>query len=621
MAKELNLMESMEKLVQRLKECNAAYRSGTPLISDQEYDQLVEELRRLDPRHPFLQAVEPESFGGRMQVRHPVPMLSTEKAYSRNDLARFVTRVRKAAAELEIADLLFRVTPKLDGLAGRDDGRVFATRGNGETGYEISSAFKKGVISIGGRGLGVGEIVIVKSYFEKYLAGEFEHPRNMVVGIISSDTVNESAQKALEDRVVHFVPYVALSDWVGSGEELLENAQTISADLILKTDYPVDGAVAEVVSTELKQFMGATHHHHRWQVAIKTRGDTALTIVEDVTWQVGRTGNITPVMEVSPVPLSGATIRRVTAHHAGMIKEKAIGIGSRIEIIRSGEVIPKLEKVIVTAEQIKIPDECPSCNTPLEWRNDFLKCVNPDCQAQVEQNLLHWFKTLGNADWFGIKTIKKLVDGGYDSLEKIYDMAQPDFLELGFGPVQSKNLVQAIRISRTKSVEDWRFLAAMGIPDLGRGDSRKLLAHFRLEDITDVTAEDIEKIDGFGSISSRSITKGIKQRKIIFSHLLSLKFNLERTPLMSTAKAQDSPIAGKGVVFTGKMLRGTRDEMQAAARKLGARVQTAVSSKTDYLVCGEKVGARKMEKAVKAGAGIMTEEEYRILIEMKSENP
>jgi DNA ligase (NAD+) len=608
-------MESIEKRVQRLKACNAAYRSGTPLISDHAYDQLVEELRGIDPGHPFLHTVEPEALGGRTQVRHPMPMLSTEKAYTKDDLARFVTRAGKAAAEFKITDLLFRVTPKLDGLAGRDDGRIFASRGNGDTGFEISSAFTKGVVPIGGRGLGVGEIVIVKSYFEKHLAGEFEHPRNMVVGIISSDTVNESAQKALTDQAVHFVPYVRLPDWVGTGEALLENTGAISADLISKTDYPVDGVVAEVVSVELQRFMGATHHHNRWQIAIKTRGDTALTVVENIIWQVGRTGNVTPVMEVSPASLSGATIRRVTAHHAGMIKEKFIGVGARIEIIRSGEVIPKLERVIAPAEQVRIPDACPSCNSPLEWRNDFLKCLNPGCRAQIEQNLLHWFKTLGTADWFGIKTIEKLVDGGYDSLEKIYNMVLADFLALGFGPVQSKNLTRAIDISRTRQVEDWRFLAAMGIPDLGRGDSRKLLAHFTLEDIINATVEDIEQINGFGAISSLSITNGLAQRKTNFTHLLALGFNLVRTPLTAMSQTQESPITGKGVVFTGRMRQGTRDDMQAAARNLGARVQTAVSSKTDYLVCGEKVGASKLTKAAKVGVQVMTEEEYWTLVE------
>ncbi len=613
-------MESIEKRVQRLKEYNAAYRSGSPLIGDHAYDLLVEELRDLDPGHPFLHTVEPETLGGRTQVRHPMPMLSTEKAYTNADLARFVTRVGKAAAELKMADPRFRVTPKLDGLAGRDDGRIFASRGNGETGFEISSAFTKGVIPIGGRGLGVGEIVIVESYFEKHLAGEFEHPRNMVVGIVSSDTVNVAAQKALNDGVVHFVPYVRLPDWVGTGEALLENVTDISADLISKTDYPVDGVVAEVVSLELRAFMGATHHHNRWQIAIKTRGDTAFTVVEDIIWQVGRTGNVTPVMVVRPASLSGATIRRVTAHHAGMIKEKAIGIGSRIEIIRSGEVIPKLEKVLTPADHVVIPRLCPACNSPLEWRNDFLKCLNPGCRAQIEQNLLHWFKTLGTADWFGIKTIEKLVDGGYDSLEKIYGMALPDFLALGFGPVQSKNLVQAIDISRTRQVEDWRFLAAMGIPELGRGDSRKLLAHFTLEDIVNVTAEDIEQINGFGAVNSPSIAVGIAQKKTIFAYLLALGFNLERTPLIAASQTQNSPITGKGIVFTGKMRRGTREEMQAAARNLGARVQTAVSSNTDYLVCGEKVGARKLEKAAKAGVQVITEKEYGVLLKEQKNN-
>ncbi|HUT43686.1 MAG TPA: BRCT domain-containing protein, partial [Desulfobacterales bacterium] len=594
-------MEHIETLVKSLKKYNKAYRSGKPLVSDREYDSLVEKLKELDPDHPFLQFVEPEKFSGKKEIRHPVPMLSTEKAYTEVELERFVNRVKKEAGEIGIKEIAFKVTAKLDGLAGRDDGKIFTTRGNGEVGYEISSAFKKGVIPTGGRGLGIGEIVIVKSYFNEHLSDQFEHPRNMVVGIISSDTLNEFAQKALEDKMVVFVPYAMLPTWEGSGDELLKNTGEIISDLILKTDYPTDGVVAETTDDEVKKYMGATAHHYRWQIAIKEKGETALTVVEEITWQVGRTGNITPVLEIRPTHLSGATIRRVTAHNAGLLKKRGVGIGSEIEIVRSGEEIPKLEKVIRKSDRISLPKECPACGYILEWNNDFLKCSNPSCKAQIEQGISHWFKIIGNADWFGIKTIQKLVNSGYDSLKKIYAMTIQNFVDIGFGPVQSKNLAEAIDISKSKSVEDWRFLAAFGISDLGSGDSRKLLSNMSLESLLNAKAEDIEKIHGFGSITSRSIATGIERMKNTIHDMLSLDFNLEKTVLTNDVKISENLFFGKRIVFTGKMNRGTREEMQAVARKLGAKVQSTVSGNTEYLVCGENAGQNKIAKAIKSG--------------------
>ena len=189
-------------------------------------------------------------------------------------------------------------------------------------------------------------------------------------------------------------------------------------------------------------------------------------------------------------------------------------------------------------------------------------------------------------------------------------MTEADFVEIGFGPVQSRNLAQALRISRTKQVEDWRFLAALGIPDLGRGDSRKLLTHIRLEDIIAASAADIEKIHGFGTITSQSVTNGIATVKETFQYMLNLNFNLERTPQTVSDSPVQSPIAGKKIVFTGKMAHGSRKEMQAQARKLGAVIQKAVSGKTDMLVCGAKVGATKIAKAQKAGVTIISETEY-----------
>jgi len=608
-------MKNIETLFKSLKKYNEAYRSGKPLVSDHEYDSLVEKLRELDPDSSFLQSVEPEKFSGKKEIRHPVAMLSTEKAYTEIELERYVNRVKKESGKIGIKEVTFKVTAKLDGLAGRDDGNIFATRGNGEVGYEISSAFNKGVIPVGGRGLGTGEIVIVKSYFDEHLSDQFEHPRNMVVGIISSDTLNEFTQKALEDKMVVFVPYAMLPAWEGSGDELLKNTGEIISNLVSNTDYPTDGVVAETTDDDVKKYMGATAHHYRWQIAIKKKGETALTVVEEITWQVGRTGNITPVLEIRPTHLSGATIRRVTAHHAGLVQKRHLGIGCQIEIVRSGEVIPKIEKVIRKSSKFSIPKECPACGFILEWNKDFLKCNNPSCKAKIEQGISHWFKTLGNADWFGIKTIQKLVNSSYDSIEKIYAMTIDDFIDIGFGPVQSKNLSDAIDISKSKPIEDWRFLAAFGISDLGPGDSRKLLSHIRFEDLLNGKSDDIEKIHGFGSITSRSIANGIDRIKDTINYMLSLGFNLDKTVLANDTNFSESIFFGKRIVFTGKMNRGTREEIQASARKLGAKVQSSVTGNTQYLVCGEKAGQNKIIKAKKSGTRVISESEYFYMLE------
>jgi DNA ligase (NAD+) len=606
--------ESINETIDLLTTYNRAYRQGKPVVSDAEYDRLLERLRALVPDHPFLHKVEPERFENRREVRHPAPMLSIEKAYTREQLARFVARVEKEAAASGKTDVLFRLTPKLDGLAGRDDGQVFATRGNGLVGYEISSAYAKGVVPVGGRGQGVGEIVVAKSYFDRHMTSYFEHPRNMVVGIISSDILNENARKALDEKMVHFVPYNQVEGIIVDGEQLVEETATLVEKVLSGVNYPTDGVVAEVTDEGLKEHMGATAHHYRWQIAIKTKGRTATTTVIGIQWQVGRTGNVTPVMEVEPVSLSGATIRRVTAHHAGNIRDANIGIGTRIEIIRSGEVIPKLESVLEAKGDAVLPRHCPSCNHPLIWQNDFLKCTNSACRAQIEQRLSHWFRILGNADWFGIKTIQKIVASGRNCLEAVYGLLEADFIDMGFGPVQSKNLAEAIETSKTKPVEDWRFLAAFGISDLGTGDSRKLLAHIPIEKITAIDQKTILGIKGFGEKTSRSITESIDLMGETIDHMLALGFNLIRTPLIEEQETVESPIAGKGIVFTGKMNHGSRSEMQGQARNLGARVQTAVSGKTDYLVCGENVGASKKNKAEKLGVRILTESEYTALI-------
>ena len=604
-----------QRLVASLQRYNAAYRAGTPLVSDSEYDALTEALRALNPNHEFLLEVEPEALGARSEVRHLVPMLSTQKAYTRAELEAWVSRMEKARVDLGLEESVrYRVTPKLDGLAGRDEQGVFATRGNGRVGANISFAWERGVVPIGGRGLGVGEIVIQKSYFEEHLSERFEHPRNLCVGIVSADVVNDDAKIALEAGVVHFVPYVGLVSWSGDGEALLAQSEAITADLKLKVDYALDGMVAEVLNQDLRDHLGATNHHNRWQIALKERGESARAQVNEVLWQTGRTGNVTPVLVISPVKLSGATISRITAHHAGLVRDRELGPGAQIEIIRSGEVIPKLVGVHTVSDSVALPETCPRCETLLVWREDFLRCPNRHgCPGQVVHRIRHFFWTMGNADGMGIKTVERIVEAGHTSLREVFALKAADFEAMGFGPGQTKVLVRALEESRTKSVEDARFLAALGVSDLGIGESRKLLGHYTVETLGEVQAGSLEAIKGFGPVTSLRIAEGLSEAWEEVAHLLGLGFALERTPLLQEREAIESPIAGWKVVFTGSMQQGNREEMKLQARELGASVQSAVNKKTDLLVVGEKAGS-KLKKAEGLGVQVLTEMDYLRLI-------
>ncbi len=607
--------EEIVELVEKLTIYNKAYRSGRPLVPDQIYDDLVEQLRLHSPEHAFLKKVEPEDFAIKQKLKHPYPMLSIQKAYNSKELSLFVARAEKVAVEIGVTPIYFRVTAKLDGVAGRYDGGHLVTRGDGLYGFDITSVFEKGVVAVNGRRNGLGEVVMQASYFDAHLAEVFEHPRNLVVGIIGSDTVNEKAQRALDDGAVHFIRYADLPGWHGSGDELLQGVETIYHDVLEEVDYPVDGIVIQSTHEKLKKNLGATTHHYRWQIAYKKRGETAPSTVASITWQVGRTGNITPVLVVDPIRLSGATINRVTAHHAGMIKKLGITVGTRIEIIRSGEVIPKLEAVLGDEGDAEIPRDCPSCGKTLNWRGDFLRCSNQtDCRDQIVARLHHWFHILDNADWFGIKTIEKLVENGMDRLDKIYAATAQDFQDFGFGPIQSKNLLDACRLSLSQPVEDWRLLAAMGISSLGVGESRKLLAFFPLESLWDQGWKQIAAIKGFGEIKAHAIMGGLADFIETYCDIMDMGFHLIRTPSVETVKTVSTPILGKGIVFTGKMSQGTRAEMQEQARRLGAKVQSQVSKATDFLVCGSKVGQSKIENARLHGTVVITEAEFTEMI-------
>jgi DNA ligase (NAD+) len=317
------------------------------------------------------------------------------------------------------------------------------------------------------------------------------------------------------------------------------------------------------------------------------------------------------VAEVEPTRLSGALIQRATAHHYRMVVASGIGTGALIRLSRSGEVIPKIEKVLepVAAE---VPECCPSCGSSLVWEGDYLLCVDPmNCPAQITRAIEHFFKVLGNIDGFGPAAVEKLYLGGKASLPVIYAMGEGDFQQLGFGPKQAENMVAQLARSRALAIEDWRFLAAFGIYRLGMGNCEKLLAAYPLQRVFSLNREEIMAVRGFSDKTAEELIAGLDANRQLFDQLYGLGFNLLATPLYEDAAPVTGGIlAGKLIVFTGTMASGSRDDMKKQAKALGAKIGESITGNTDLLVCGDKVGPAKLAKAEKLGVRIFGEEEY-----------
>ena len=437
---------------------NLAYRSGNPIISDQDYDFIyLPALKQRLPGHSLFESIEPEGQGfSEEKVLLPELMLSTDKAYSWDEIRKWIERLEKSAIEINLESSLIQIkaTPKLDGFAGFDDGTHLYTRGDGKKGSDISRVFDRGlqVYNDTERGQGAGEIVVKKSYFESHLSNDFEYPRNFQASLIKEKALDKKAQQAIVDKAALFVPFVQLPIWSGGIDTLSAQFEKIVDDILAIVDFDVDGVVFEVTNENLKKQMGANRKFHRWQIAFKENKEKAQVEVLSVTPQVGRTGKITPVAELEPTLLSGATIVRATGHHYGLVKEQGLGAGSIIELTRSGLVIPKINQVLKSAA-VDIPEDCPSCGEKLQWESDFLMCVNHTvCPAQVIGEMAYFFKILANNDGFGIATIEKLYEHGIRKISQIYTLSVNDLSAMGFGEKTSANLVNQLKLPSLTSL-------------------------------------------------------------------------------------------------------------------------------------------------------------------------
>lgn len=595
---------------------NDQYRIGSPKVSDAAFDYVyMPALFKRIPTHALITKVQVEpQQGTKGRIKHVHPMLSTKKAYLHSELNDFFNRCLTAANKINITQpITYKLSAKLDGLAATLDldKQLLLTRGDGLDGSNISPLLNQGLI-IEGDGSGVGEIVVSLSYFKKYLS-DYKHPRNFVSGIANSiscngntDSLSTASLQALKDGAIKLVLFKDLFTVQAQANEILANPELMAECANKNCQYLCDGTVIEVVDDELKTSMGANDHNHHWQIAFKQKGDTANVRVTDVQWNVGR-NQITPVINIEPTWLSGAMISKVTGHHAGRILSEKIGKGSLIEIIRSGEIIPTYLTSLETGSTV-IPTHCPCCKKPVVWANDFITCTNIDCEDRTISSIVYHFEKIG-VDLFGRKTVAKLVRNGIKELFQVYGSSVFDFTECGIGLGQARNLSDQLLNARNVPVDDFKVLASIGINTLGKGSSKRLLAVTTIDQIHELTSENIAEIDGFGDITSVSISAAFQKERALLHFLCSI-LNIRHT---KSQTPKSGTLMGLRIVFTGKM-ESNRNEMKNIAEINGADVQSSVRKDTNYLVTGQSVGATKISAAQAKGVNVISEVEFYELI-------
>ena len=638
------------------------YVEAQPEISDAAYDRLYRELQELERTHPQLadENSPTRKVGGAplesfRTVAHAVRMQSLNNTYSEQELEDFLGRVEKGLVGQSAE---FAVEPKVDGLAVSvryEKGRLVQglTRGDGERGDDITENLKTiRNLPLSVRGLPEriefrGEVYLPEPAFasmnrarEKKGEPLFANPRNAAAGTLKLLDSREVAKRPLAVVFYGLGEVSGLSlktqeelhhqilDWGLPGHvwfRLVRGASgVLSAVRELDSarhsfSFATDGAVIKVNRLDQQKILGQTDKAPRWAIAYKYAPEQAETRLHAVTFQVGRTGVITPVAELEPVLLSGSTISRATLHNFEEIARKDIRVGDLVTIEKAGEVIPavlsvNLKKRPTGSRPIPIPQQCPVCSGPLSKEDVFLRCTSRDCIGQLKRRLQH-FAHRGAMDIEGLGEVMaaQLVDAGLlQHLDQIYDLTEEKLSSLErMGEKSAANLLAGIATSKTRPLG--RLIFALGIPQVGAVLSETLARRFgSLEKLADASTSDLTQINDVGPKVADEISTFFHEPAT--RRLLS---SLKKAGLNFTAQKEE--LAERGGVFAGKkfVLTGTlsrpREEFIRQIQSLGGSVAGSVSAKTDYLLAGEEAGS-KLDKARALEVRILSEKDFEKLV-------
>ncbi len=645
------------------------YVLDNPEISDQDFDRLMQQLKGLEAEHPSL--ITPDSptqrVGGKpregfVKVRHSSPMLSLDNTYSEEELRGWERRVHELSGR---SDVDYVCELKLDGMSLAliyEDGKLArgVTRGDGTTGEDVTlniRTVRSIPLSIGLGKLkkaGIppdfearGELLMPTAAFKKVNEERernglptFANPRNFTAGTVRQLDANVTAERRLD-----FFPYILLSNgrtyferhWetltaldkagfkVNQNRKLVHSMDEVWAFIQqweAKRDslpYEIDGIVVKVNRVALQDELGFTGKAPRWAIAYKYAARAGITKLENVRWQVGRTGKLTPVTELAPVAIGGTTVRNATLHNMDEIGRLGVKIGDYVQVERGGDVIPKVAKVIDDNDhprgnqEIEAPEKCPVCGTKVvrtEGEVDY-RCVNANCPAKLLGTILH-FASRGvmNIDGMGEALVTQLTERGLvKNVADIYKLTKADLLSLErFADKSAQNILDEIENSKKLPLE--RVIYGLGIRMVGERTAQFLAEHFgSMEELANAGIEELQNVNEVGPKIAESIAE-------FFSNPANRKL-VERLGEAGLAfkgqkKERGTKLAGKTFVLTGTLTKYTRDEAKKMIEDAGGKVTGSVSKKTDYVVAGADAGS-KLDKAEELGVAVIDEKEMEKL--------
>jgi DNA ligase (NAD+) len=640
------------------------YILSQPEISDKEYDDLMRALLVLEEQHPKYRTQDSPTVrigGGVLEgfktFRHKQKMFSLDNTYSFDELKDWTERVHKGLGSLKVE---YVVELKIDGLSAnityeKSKLIVGATRGDGETGEDVTKNIKTiraiplvllgsnipDLIEIRGEVyMERKDLVILNETREKNGEELFANPRNAAAGSLKLlDTtlvakrrlnffahslgeyrgVTISSQweflEKLKEWGVRTNPYIRFCKTL---EEVIDYCK-IWQEKREKLTYEIDGIVVKINSLVQQSRLGFTHKSPRWAVAYKFPAQQATTEVLDIKVNVGRTGVITPTVELKPVECAGVIIRHATLHNFDEIKRLHIKNGDRVLIERAGEVIPKVVKVVESLgkKPFQPPKTCPACKGKVVKAKEedvAYRCINPSCPAQLERGLLHFASRQAmDIAGMGEAVVSQLVRKGLvRDFVDIYFLKKEDFLKLElFKHKKSENILEAIEKSKQKSLS--RFIYGLGIRHVGEKSAYVLAEKFKtLDNIMKAELEDFDAIYEVGSVIAESIVDFFQQENThrLIKKLREAGLSLEEKVI----SVKKSALTGKTVVFTGELKNFSRHQAEAFLRKYGGNAVSSVNRNTDFVVSGENPGS-KYDKAKKLGVKIINEKEFLDLLE------
>ena len=664
--------KQIENLREQIREHDYKYYILTePSISDKEYDELVKKLEKLEKENPHL--ITPDSPTQRVStdltkafnpVTHKIPMLSLANTYNEEELFDFDRRVKDLIKD----KVEYIVEYKIDGASvslNYVNGllKTAATRGDGTTGEEITANVKtiKSVpLSIkkeksvkyklndfevrGEIFMNIEDFVKLNKEREKKDEKLFANPRNSAAGTLKMQDPTIVANRPLN---IFVYSLISPDDEISSQEENLLLLKKLgfrvnqsfkkckSIEEVLKVcrefeenrnslEYEIDGAVVKVNSIQQQNKLGSIAKSPRWAVAFKFKAKQATTKVNGITWQVGRTGAITPVAELEPVLLAGSTISRTTLHNYDEIMRKDIRIGDTVVIEKGGDVIPKVVSVVTSernknSKPVKPPKNCPACGTTLFKPESEVAyyCQNTECPDQVKGRLEHFAsRSAMDIEGLGEALIDLFVEKGFlKSYPDIYELKKIKNELIGIerlGEKSISNLLNAIEKSKEKPFD--KVLFAIGIRYVGAGAAKKIATHFKsIDALVEADDEEITSIPEIGESISTSLRQFFLNknnlRMIKDLKKAGLSFELKKDKTKSVSQ-KDSFFNGKTFVLTGTLSEFTREEAGEKIEQFGGKVTSSVSKNTDYVLAGEKAGS-KLDKAEKLGVKILGEEEFK----------